>query len=111
MINKGDFFDRCRFTWRNSFPDLWGKDRIRLVIDRFRENGLQDPTLDEFGNASGIVQGSSGNSTILVMAHADSVFSADTRHVLEVGSDFITGPGIADNAIGLAAVVAPSPNS
>ena len=44
------------------------------------------------------------------MAHADSVFSADTRHVLEVGSDFITGPGIADNAIGLAAVVA-LPNS
>ena len=87
-------------------PTYGEKDRIRLVIDRFRENGLQDPTLDEFGNASGIVQGSSGNSTILVMAHADSVFSADTRHVLEVGSDFITGPGIADNAIGLAAVVA-----
>ena len=38
-------------------------------------------------------------------AHADSVFSADTPHVLNVGPDFITGPGIADNAIGLAAVV------
>ena len=86
-------------------PTFGERDRIRLVIDRFRENGLQKPALDEFGNASGIIQGSVGNSTILIMAHADSVFSADTRHVLEVGSDYITGPGIADNAIGLASVV------
>ena len=44
-------------------------------------------------------------SSILVTAHADSVFSADTPHVLNVGPDSIAGPGIADNAIGLAAVV------
>ena len=39
------------------------------------------------------------------MAHADSVFNTETRHVINVGSDYITGPGIADNAIGMAAVV------
>ncbi len=87
-------------------PTFGEEKRTRLVIDRFRENGLEDPTLDEFGNASGIIPGTSGESAILVMAHADSVFSSETRHVLEVGSDHITGPGIADNAIGLAAVVA-----
>lgn len=87
-------------------PTFGEADRIRLVVDRFRENGLEEPTLDEFGNASGIIPGSSGESAILVSAHADSVFSADVRHVLEVGSDHITGPGIADNSIGLAAVVA-----
>ena len=87
-------------------PTFGEKDRIRLVMDRFRENGLKEPTLDEFGNASGIIAGSSGESAILVTAHADCVFSAETRHVLEVGSDHITGPGIADNSIGLAAVVA-----
>ena len=87
-------------------PTFGESDRIRLVVDRFRENGLEEPTIDEFGNASGIIPGSSGESAILVTAHADSVFSAETRHVLEVGSDHITGPGIADNSIGLAAVVA-----
>ncbi|MEC8420289.1 MAG: M28 family peptidase [Verrucomicrobiota bacterium] len=87
-------------------PTFGEADRIRLVIDRFRENGLEEPTLDEFGNASGIIPGSSGESAILVSAHVDSVFSSDVRHVLEVGSDHITGPGIADNSIGLAAVVA-----
>ena len=86
-------------------PTFGEKDRIRLALDRFRENGLKDPTIDESGNASGVLPGAEGNSTILVMAHCDSVFSAETRHVLNVGSDFITGPGIADNAIGLAAVV------
>ena len=87
-------------------PTFGESDRIRLVVDRFRENGLEEPTIDEFGNASGIIPGSSGESAILVTAHADSVFSGDVRHVLEVGSDHITGPGIADNSIGLAAVVA-----
>ena len=40
------------------------------------------------------------------MAHADSVFDTNTQHVMNVGPDEIKGPGIADNAIGLAAVVA-----
>ena len=87
-------------------PTFGEQDRIRLVMDRFRENGLEEPTLDEFGNASGTIAGSSGESAILVTAHADSVFSAEIQHVLEVGSDHIMGPGIADNSIGLAAVVA-----
>jgi len=86
-------------------PTFGEEDRIRLALDRFKENGLDDPEIDEFGNASGILPGTEGSSSILVSAHADSVFSAETRHVLNVGSDSITGPGIADNAIGLAAVV------
>ena len=86
-------------------PTFDEQDRIRLVLDRFRENGLDDPEIDEFGNASGIIPGTEGGSSILVMAHADSVFSSETRHVLNVGSDTISGPGIADNAIGMAAVV------
>ena len=86
-------------------PTFREKDRVRLALDRFRENGLEDPDIDEFGNASGILPGSEGSSSILVMAHADSVFGPDVRHVLNVGSDYITGPGIADNAIGMAAIV------
>lgn len=86
-------------------PTFGEEERIRLALDRFRENGLDDPEIDEFGNASGTLPGTEGGASILVTAHADSVFSADTPHVLNVGPDSITGPGIADNAIGLAAVV------
>ncbi|MBT6392622.1 MAG: M28 family peptidase, partial [Nitrosomonadales bacterium] len=87
-------------------PTFNEEDRIRLTVDRFRENGLVDPEIDEHGNASAILNGTEGRSSILVMAHADSVFDANTRHVLNVGPDTITGPGISDNAIGLATVVA-----
>ena len=87
-------------------PTFNESDRIRLTVDRFRENGLEDPEIDEHGNASAVLPGSKGGSSILVMAHADSVFDANTQHVLNVGPDSITGPGIADNAIGLATVVA-----
>ncbi|MEL0099908.1 MAG: M28 family peptidase, partial [Opitutae bacterium] len=80
-------------------------ERIRVVVDRFRENGLSHPTVDEFGNASAQLPGSIGQSSILVMAHADSVFSPEVRHEIQVGSDSMTGPGIADNALGLAAMI------
>ena len=86
-------------------PTFGEEERVRLALDRFRENGLDDPEIDEFGNASGTLPGTEGGASILVTAHADSVFSADTPHALNVGPDSITGPGIADNAIGLAAVV------
>ena len=86
-------------------PTFGEEERVRLALNRFRENGLDDPEIDEFGNASGTLPGTEGGASILVTAHADSVFSADTPHVLNVGPDSITGPGIADNAIGLAAVV------
>ena len=81
-------------------------DRIRLIVDRFRENGLEDPEIDYHGNASAILNGTEGRSSILIMAHADSVFDTNTQHVMNVGPDEIKGPGIADNAIGLATVVA-----
>ena len=59
-------------------PTFGEKERIRLALDRFRENGLTDATIDEFGNASGILSGTTGESAILVMAsHDDMVASHD----------------------------------
>ncbi len=87
-------------------PTFNEENRIRLAVDRFRENGLEDPEIDEQGNASAVLPGSEGRSAILVMAHADSVFDSNTQHVYNVGPDTVIGPSIADNAIGLATVVA-----
>ena len=36
-------------------PTFGEEERVRLALDRFRENGLDDPEIDEFGNASGIL--------------------------------------------------------
>ena len=87
-------------------PTYGEDERIRAVVDRCRENGLSSPTIDEFGNASAHLPGTEGQSSILVMAHADSVFSREVRHEIQVGSGHMRGPGIADNALGLAAMIA-----
>jgi len=87
-------------------PTYGEDERIRAVVDRFRENGLSSPNIDEFGNASAHLPGTEGQSSILVMAHADSVFSREVRHEIQVGSGHMSGPGIADNALGLAAMIA-----
>ena len=87
-------------------PTYGEDERIRAVVDRFRENGLSAPNIDEFGNASAHLPGTEGQSSILVMAHADSVFSREVRHEIQVGSGHMSGPGIADNALGLAAMIA-----
>jgi tripeptide aminopeptidase len=86
-------------------PTFGEEDRIRFVIDRFRENDLVAPTIDDCGNASALLPGSEGENTILVMAHADNVFDHETNHAMCVGSDRIIGPGIADNAIGLSSIL------
>ena len=86
-------------------PTFGEENRVRTVVDRFRENGLDNPLVDEFGNASAQLPGNTGESSILIMAHADTVFSPDVRHEIQVGSDAMTGPGIADNALGLAAMI------
>ena len=86
-------------------PTFGEQERVRTVVDRFRENGLSNPGVDEFGNASAQLPGTEGQSSILIMAHADCVFSPEVRHEIQVGSDSMTGPGIADNALGLAAMI------
>lgn len=86
-------------------PTFAEEERIRFIHDRFRENGLDSPVIDDAGNASALLPGSEGDNVILVMAHADTVFDTGVRHVMRVGANNVTGPGIADNAIGLAAVL------
>ena len=41
-------------------PTYAEDNRIRAVLDRFRENGLDNPTIDEFGNASAQLPGCDG---------------------------------------------------
>ena len=86
-------------------PTFGEKERIRFALDRFRENGLEDAEVDEHGNATALIAGAKRENAILLMAHADTVFDLETRHVVQVGPNTISGPGIADNSIGLATVI------
>ena len=90
-------------------PTFAEEDRIQFLANRFTEEGLQNISIDEAGNAMGILPGQKGDHTILVVAHADTPFDAASDHAMFVTENRIIGPGIADNSLGLAAMASLPP--
>lgn len=83
-------------------PTFGEDDRIEFLMNRFKEAELDQTSVDEVGNGIGKIEGEQGNGNILVVAHADTVFSGKTDHTLTVQPDTVTGPGVADNSLGVA---------
>lgn len=86
-------------------PTFSEEPRVRFLLDRFRECDLQKVSEDECGNALGILPGKSDTRNILLIAHVDTVFEESLDHTLSVQTDSISGPGVGDNAMGLAALL------
>ncbi|MEX0721832.1 MAG: M20/M25/M40 family metallo-hydrolase [Balneolaceae bacterium] len=83
-------------------PTFEENRRIEFLLNRFNEAGLTDSSIDDSGNGIGIISGSEGEKSILLNAHADTVFSAKTDHTMQISEKTITGAGVADNSLGLA---------
>ena len=80
--------------------------RAAWLADRFRAIGLARVHVDGAGNVRGERPGASALAPVVVGAHLDTVFDATTPlGVRREGVRFVA-PGIADNARGLAALVA-----
>ncbi|MGH7506169.1 MAG: M20/M25/M40 family metallo-hydrolase [Longimicrobiales bacterium] len=81
--------------------------RGEWLARRFGETGLADVVTDAVGNvlARYPVNGA-GAPPILIAAHLDTVFPADTDLRIVEAPDRIAAPGIADNARGLAGILA-----
>lgn len=89
-------------------PTFKEERRIEFILNRFAEAGLTESMIDEGGNGVGLLAGSAPKEerkAVLLSAHADTIFPASTDHTMQVSSDTITGPGVADNALGLATLV------
>jgi tripeptide aminopeptidase len=76
--------------------------RAAFVLERFLEEGLSDVSMDAVGNVYARLPGESRASPLVVSAHLDTVFPEDTTLNLRRDSDQIYGPGIGDNATGVA---------
>lgn len=87
-------------------PTFGEQARLRFLQDRFAECGLVNCSSDELNNALGIVDGAEAESkrNILIVAHGDTAFARTEDHTISVNEDRAVGPGVADNALGLAAV-------
>ncbi len=79
--------------------------RMEFLLDRFNEYELQNCSTDETGNALGILPGRTGKKSILVVAHMDTAFSHSVDHTVSIAPGVVSGAGIGDDSLGLAALV------
>lgn len=86
-------------------PTFSEQRRVELMLDRFNEYDLLNCSTDEAGNALGILPGRTGENTILVVAHMDTAFAETVDHTVSIEPGYITGAGIGDDSLGLAALV------
>lgn len=91
-------------------PPFGEAQRAAWMARRFCEIGLLDVDTDEIGNVVGRLPAAGADhdaeQPILLSAHLDTVFPADTCIEVRREGKRILAPGIADNARGLAALLA-----
>lgn len=83
-------------------PTFDEADRVAFLMQRFAECGLQNTSSDQVGNGMGIIRGRNEERNLLVVAHADTHFERSVDHTVFIGADSVTGPGVADNSLGMA---------
>ncbi len=87
-------------------PSPTGGERRRgdAVSAAFRQRGFA-PSVDEVGNVTALLAGASDAPPVVVCAHLDTVFADSVTHRVTSHGARLVGPGIGDNARGLAAML------
>ena len=87
-------------------PTFAEETRGRYIEERFRAIGLKDVRRDSTGNVYGCLPGrNAGRAPLVLSAHLDTVFPAETDLSVRREGPFIFGPGIGDNSTGLAGLL------
>ena len=113
-IERTDEVTLARQAALSAIPAPTGAEtqRAARTAELFREVGLRDVVIDEVGNVHGWFRGDGGRGTgngsapVVLAAHLDTVFGPDVRVAVERRGERLEGPGISDNARGLAALIA-----
>lgn len=80
--------------------------RGERMLELFRMAGLSQPFVDAVGNVIADRPGTSHEPPLIVSAHLDTVFPPETDVTVTRDGDLLRGPGISDDARGLAALLA-----
>ncbi len=76
--------------------------RGKFVLEMFSQEGLSDLQTDSVRNVFARIPGSGSLPPLIVSAHLDTVFPAETDLAIRRASGRIYGPGLGDNALGVA---------
>jgi tripeptide aminopeptidase len=80
--------------------------RAEAVRQRFVDAGLADVRIDRVGNVLGVRRGRAARPNVVISAHLDTVFPEGTDVRVTRSGTLLKGPGIGDDARGLAVMVA-----
>src|SRR5437870_7438641 len=109
-IERTDEVTLARQAALSAVPAPTGAEtrRAARVAELFREVGVHDVSIDEVGNVYGWTAGDGGraDAPVVLSAHLDTVFGPEVTVAVERRGARLEGPGISDNARGLAALVA-----
>ncbi|MGP0019596.1 MAG: M20/M25/M40 family metallo-hydrolase [Candidatus Sulfotelmatobacter sp.] len=90
-------------------PPFGESARAAWLAERFREVGLDDVRIDDVGNVFGMHPGFMGSGFgrrhVVLSAHIDTVFPANTPLNIRQQGSRIYGPGVSDNGAGVAALL------
>lgn len=87
-------------------PTFAEAERARYVESQFRALGLEDVNRDSLDNVYGLIAGRNQAPPLIVTAHTDTVFPAGTNLAIRQEGQRVYGPGIADNSLGVAGLLA-----
>src|SRR5689334_6258261 len=79
--------------------------RAAFVAREMRAIGLADVRTDDVGNAIGRRPGNGNGPAVMIAAHTDTVFPAETDLTVRRPTERIAGPGGGDNSLGVAAML------
>src|SRR5215813_13694227 len=86
-------------------PPFQERARAQYYRGRFIELGLEQAAIDAEGNVIALRRGSGGGPKVVVSAHLDTVFPEGTDVRVKEADGVLRGPGIGDNARGLAVLL------
>ena len=80
--------------------------RAQAYADAFRQVGLRNVRIDKTGNVLGERPGRAARPHLVLSAHLDTVFPAETNVTVTRQGSLLRGPGIGDDCRGLAVLLA-----
>jgi acetylornithine deacetylase/succinyl-diaminopimelate desuccinylase-like protein len=87
-------------------PAFAEQGRAALMSTLLLDAGLDDVSLDEVGNVLAVRPGATDAPPVVLSAHLDTVFPAETPIVVRRKGDLLEAPGISDDGRGLAVLLA-----
>ena len=81
------------------------RERAEYLSQKFSSLGLSEVEIDPEGNCLGLIKGATRSPLMVVSAHLDTVFAAETNFNVVRRENRLLAPGIADDGCGLAALI------